>query len=350
MVRLRSGADCRQAAEAMPPPLTFRPRGVIPSVMELPLVSVVIPTHNRPSVIGRAISSALAQTCREIEVVAVIDGPDDATVTAIAAIADPRVRICVLPCSRGVASALNAGIQAARGRWIAILADDDEWMPAKLSLQLETATASRFKFPLVSCRMIARHDMGDLIWPRRAPDGSEPLSEYLFCQDGLRAGEKLLGPSTFLAPRGLFELVPFTDGLRRNEDADWLLRVSQTEGFGIEFVISAQPLVVYHFERDPGRSSHSGDWQSLFEWGKARRDLLTAHAYAAFVLRVVSDAASRRKDWRVFFKLTAEARRGGKPDRFDWLAHLAIWLVPFGLRRRLDRAADRVIGSTHPAE
>ena len=306
-----------------------------------PSVSVIIPTHNRPNLVSRAIKSALAQSLRDLEVIVVVDGPDDETVNTLATIADSRVVPYLMTANRGVASTLNAGVQAARGNWVAVLADDDEWMPSKLMTQLETALNSRFKLPLISCRLIARHEIGDLIWPRRVPSDEEPLAEYLFCQQGVRAGDKILAPSTFLAPRELFRRVPFTDGLRRNEDADWLLRANQVEGFGIEFVRTQEPLVIYHCEDSLKRNSHSQDWQSLLDWARARRELLTPHAYASFVLRAVSDTAARAGDWNVFFELMTEARRKGKPDRFDWLAHLAIWWVPFDLRRQLDRMTDR---------
>lgn len=54
-----------------------------------PLISVVVPTHARPGLVTRAVRSALAQGLREIEVVVVIDGPDDETPRALDVICDP---------------------------------------------------------------------------------------------------------------------------------------------------------------------------------------------------------------------------------------------------------------------
>lgn len=45
-----------------------------------PLVSVIIPTLNRPGLLVRSVRSALAQTLKPIEVIVVIDGPDEAVV------------------------------------------------------------------------------------------------------------------------------------------------------------------------------------------------------------------------------------------------------------------------------
>ena len=63
----------------------------------MPLVTVIIPTINRPQLVERAVRSALDQTLTDIEVMVVVDGPDDATTTVLGRIDDPRVRIVPLP-------------------------------------------------------------------------------------------------------------------------------------------------------------------------------------------------------------------------------------------------------------
>src|SRR6185436_11387163 len=102
-----------------------------------PLVSVVIPTRDRPHLVSAAIRSALAQSLREIEVIVVIDGPDARTEESIRLIEDDRLGTTTLPRPSGAPSARNAGVAAARGRWVAFLDDDDEWLPEKLARQLE---------------------------------------------------------------------------------------------------------------------------------------------------------------------------------------------------------------------
>jgi glycosyltransferase involved in cell wall biosynthesis len=58
-----------------------------------PDVTVVIPTLNRPVLVTRAVRSALDQTLRNLEVVVVIDGPDEATQAALAEGGDDRLRV-----------------------------------------------------------------------------------------------------------------------------------------------------------------------------------------------------------------------------------------------------------------
>jgi glycosyltransferase involved in cell wall biosynthesis len=108
----------------------------------MPDVSVVIPTHNRRHLLGQAVRSALGQTDVEIEVLVVDDGSTDGTADAVARFRDDRIQLIRHPRPRGVALARNAGAEAARAAWVALLDDDDLWAPDKLSRQLAAASAA----------------------------------------------------------------------------------------------------------------------------------------------------------------------------------------------------------------
>src|SRR5207244_1295291 len=125
--------------------------------------------------------------------------------------------------------------------------------------------------------------VGDLIWPRRAPRENEPLSEYLICQSDLRAGEGLILPTTIFTKTDLMRRIPFTNGLKRYDDMDWLLRACTSDGFGIEFAHWPQPLAVWHVESRRA-IYYSQNWDDSLDWAKTHRALLTRRAYASFVL------------------------------------------------------------------
>ena len=95
------------------------------------LVSVVIPTLRRPKLVLRAVASVLNQTYEQIEVIVVVDGPDQATIDVLRTVKDPRMQVVVNPRSLTAAGARNVGVDHARGEWIAFLDDDDEWLPAR---------------------------------------------------------------------------------------------------------------------------------------------------------------------------------------------------------------------------
>jgi len=121
---------------------TARHRGPLP-------VSVVIPAYNRADLIGRAISSALAQAPRPpAEVIVVDDASSDATADTAEAMG---VRVLRHDTNQGEAGARNTGIAAANQPWVALLDSDDEWLPH----HLDQLWALRGEHVLVADAMLA---------------------------------------------------------------------------------------------------------------------------------------------------------------------------------------------------
>ena len=106
-----------------------------------PLVSVVIPTYNRRAFLAEAVHTVLAQTCADLELIVVDDGSTDHTAPMVEGVADPRVNLISLRHSGSPARARNAGIERARGRYIAFLDSDNLWEPSKLEDQLAALAA-----------------------------------------------------------------------------------------------------------------------------------------------------------------------------------------------------------------
>jgi len=208
------------------------------------LISVVIPTRNRPDLLLRAVKSALAQTHRELEVLVVIDGPCAKSSAALAGIADARLRPIVLPASVGGSDARNAGVRHATGEWIAFLDDDDEWLPTKLEKQAAMAMEATEPYPIISTGMVGISPTGRFPWPRRYPGKDEPICEYLFNRRSLFRGEGQVQTSVLMTRKTLLELAPFTSGLRRHQDTEWYLRVDRIPGVAFHFV--REPLVLWY--------------------------------------------------------------------------------------------------------
>lgn len=102
--------------------------------MNQPLVSVYIPTKNRPQLLQRALMSCLSQDYATIEILLVDDGSDEAASAQIAAMAatDPRIRLFRLSPSAGAPQARNLAIAEARGEFITGLDDDDEFLAGRI--------------------------------------------------------------------------------------------------------------------------------------------------------------------------------------------------------------------------
>ncbi len=93
------------------------------------LFSIVIPTHNRCNMLRRAVDSVLAQTYTNFELIIINDGSQDATHELIGSYQDERIQAIHQPQAAGVSSARNAGINMAKGAFVAFLDDDDEYFP-----------------------------------------------------------------------------------------------------------------------------------------------------------------------------------------------------------------------------
>jgi len=99
-----------------------------------PDISVVIPYYNRELYIDQAVKSVLSQTLKPLEILIVNDASRESSRRFL----DQYASVCTiidLPVNVGLAGSRNAGIRAARGRFIALLDDDDIWLPRKLEVQ-----------------------------------------------------------------------------------------------------------------------------------------------------------------------------------------------------------------------
>jgi glycosyltransferase involved in cell wall biosynthesis len=310
-----------------------------------PLITVVIPTRNRPQLVKRAVASALAQTLNNIEVVVIIDGPDPLTAATLSTISDPRLRVLPQPESLGGGGARNAGVAAARSEWTAFLDDDDEWLPEKLAQQWEQAKASNHVWPVISCRLTAHTPKGQFVWPRRLLEANEPVGDYVLARNTPFHGEGMIQTSTLFFKTALFAQHPFTADLQRHQEWDWLIRVAAQPGVGFEFV--DHPLVIWYAEEQRQSVSNKSHWQYSLDWIQHQQHLVSRRAYAGFLMTVVGAAAAREGDYRAFWVLLQQAVTVGKPKAIDWLLYLSMWLVPQDQRRQLRAFLSRYSHTGH---
>ena len=75
----------------------------------------------------------------------------------------------------------------------------------KLSLQLSSALRSKYAYPVIASKVLAKDETGEYIWPRRYPAAGEHLSEYLFCRKTPFWGEGLILPSAMFVSTGTID-------------------------------------------------------------------------------------------------------------------------------------------------
>lgn len=262
-----------------------------------PAVSVVIPVYNRAGTLGRAIDSVRGQDWADWELLVVDDGSADGGVAVAEAYGDPRIRVLRHPVNRGASAARNTGVAAARGRYVAFLDSDDEWLPGKLAAQLAVLEGGP-EAPDVLCtafvlrnaasgRTVERH-------PRPAGSWFETMLDGCTVSPG----------STLVARRTCFDVVgPLDESLPRLEDWDWLLRCLETHRFGCLDT--------------PGALVHLGRHPPLAMVADAVRRLDAAQAER--IRRVAGAAGLRRFRASLGIELAVAALRGGR--RWPALRH-----------------------------
>jgi len=206
-----------------------------------PLVSVIIPTHNRAQLLPRAIRSVLGQTYENLELIIVDDGSTDNTPEIVKRFRAPRILYLCHKVSRGAPVARNTGIQRAKGEYIAFLDDDDEWLPHKLQTQLQVLWELH-QVGVVYCK-----------YKKLYPSGEARVVGEGFSQRHL-LHHNFIGTPTLLMHRECLEADLFDEDLPRGQDWELCLRLSQR----YKFIFVDEVLVLARSTQDSiGSNKHS---------------------------------------------------------------------------------------------
>jgi glycosyltransferase involved in cell wall biosynthesis len=183
-------------------------------------VSVVIPTHNRRRLLGQTLWSAMAQRGVDFEVLVVDDGSTDGTADGVAAVGDHRVRLLRHEHPRGVATARNTGVAAARGAWVAFLDDDDLWAPDKLARQLDAVRAAGRDWVYAGAVEV---DEWHRVLQAEPPIAPAEAMRQLPRRNVVPAGAS----NVMVHAAALSATGPFDPDLRNTEDWDLFIRLAQ---------------------------------------------------------------------------------------------------------------------------
>jgi hypothetical protein len=204
-----------------------------------PAVSVVVPTHNRPGMMASAVRAILEQQYPGFIECLVVFDREEPRPPPVEVPAGRELRLLRNVRTPGPAGGYNTGALAARGEFLAICDDDDEWLPGKLELQIEAirrhpdATVATCGFHLLIRRTTTRI----------------PPKELLTLDDLLLSGAASIHSSTILTRREDFlsriglidEDVPGSYA----EDLEWLVRAARLG----PFVAVRLPLVRVSFQQ-----------------------------------------------------------------------------------------------------
>jgi len=250
-----------------------------------PLVSVIIPHFSRPALLARALRSVDAQTYRPLEVIVVDDAsPLDPEPGIVALGLQLDIRVIRLEKNAGPSAARNAGLQAAAGDYVAFLDSDDEWLPAKLEIQVGAAEAAgqRDNVFCISQTFIQRSKGQEVrrLWK----PAEERLGEYFFLNRGI------MQTSSFLVSRALARSIGFDPLLRQFEDILFVIRAAEEGG---HFVFQTDCL--FHWYRDDREDqlSRSISLESGFRFLERAKGSLNSRERLAFTTRFLGPALAR---------------------------------------------------------
>jgi glycosyltransferase involved in cell wall biosynthesis len=267
-----------------------------------PLVSVIIPCYNRSAIVSRAISSVLDQTYSCLEIIIVDDGSEDVEelVRVIDEFDDERLRLVKHPENRYQPAASNTGIKAANGELIAFLDSDDEWLPQKLTRQVELWHSLSQERALIYTQSDVRTKpnqfSGEKIWPQRPIAEDESVGDYLFLNRGF------LQTSSILLPQLVALEVQFDETIQKHTDYNFLLRL---EAAGVSFAMVEEPLVIVHWENLHSTTRGQSTEKSI-AFLSIYKKYLTPKALTAFYLRQIIYRQLRSGKWRVAWRLFRE--------------------------------------------
>ncbi len=213
-----------------------------------PLVSVIVPAYNAAGTLARAVRSI--RTRLPAEVILVDDGSRDQTWPCIKALeaADPRVTAVRLNENAGPAAARNRALRIARGRWIAVLDADDEYLPWRLDDLVEAGERLQADFLFDNLRVREGGETGSerrWVFSRR-PRQITP--EWLFSRD-LAYQRQPIGYCKPVVRRSFLEVrwLSYREAFRTGEDFLLLSEMLLSGGRG--FVV---PSASYVYRKDLG--------------------------------------------------------------------------------------------------
>lgn len=268
-------------------------------------VTAIITTTGRPE-LSRALESACSQRVSEhlsleILIVADLSEKDESFARVNELATSWGVKLVVTGGKAGGAGARNRGVSAATGDWVAFLDDDDYWHPNKIALQYSSAIAT--SATVVATRVDQVDQAGNVLCemvPLRLAEPDQSPAAYLFRRRRIGAKRASLFTSTLFVRKELADRVPWDAGLKRHQDWDWVIRLSQDEQYRMCHLPESLATIVVG---SSGSISARSNWEDSLEWANrtfsdAQRQV-AVDFIAAQTLRYALQARSARGVQRV---------------------------------------------------
>jgi glycosyltransferase involved in cell wall biosynthesis len=201
---------------------------------ELPLISVILPTYNRPEYLKRAVRSVCRQTYTPIEVLVIDDHspePASETLNDVDCESVSNIRCIRHTKNRGANAARNTGIREAEGEFIAFLDDDDRWLPEKVSKQVERFRTGPDGLGVVTVGSRIVDENGTQIGVKRSSIEGSAISQLL-CGDMVGSFSRVMIRADTVSRAGLLD-----ESFPSWQDREWYFRLAKHYTFASEEAI-----------------------------------------------------------------------------------------------------------------
>ena len=214
----------------------------------LPLVSVIVPTMNRPKLLERALRSLVDQTYKNWQAIVVNDAGEDVQELVMSIDFSNRIQYVSHPENKGLPSARNTAIKASAGSIICYLDDDDVFLSEHLTTIVDTLNKKQAEFVYCEAVYVVEKDQNGIT---QEVSRSTPLSGIPYSKDHLDVSN-FIPVNTWGHRRELLDKSGFFDtDLTALEDWEMLLRFSRLTNF-----IHVPKLTVEVHQRDSSGDDH----------------------------------------------------------------------------------------------
>ena len=213
-----------------------------------PLVSIIMGVYNAADIVGNCIDSVIAQTYTNWELIIVDDcSTDDTDAIIEPLLADSRITYLKNETNSGAAVSRNRALKLAKGRWIAFLDSDDEWLPDKLYKQIRFMEDNGYAFTFTDYRTVRNGVSAPYI--NTGPDVVGRRKMYNYCY---------IFTGTVVYDRDVIGLIQIADLRKNNDYAMWLAAVEKSDAYRL-------PECLSHYNKHDSSIS-SGSKLKLIKW------------------------------------------------------------------------------------
>ncbi len=186
-----------------------------------PVVSVIIPTFNRPDKLKEAIASVRKQDYDAYEIIVVNDAGEDVS-GVINSFNDKRIKLINHSANKGLAAARNTGLKNAHGKYIAYLDDDDVYYPEHLRTLLSFLEQGNYKIAYTdSYRATQELQNGEYVTVKKDVPFSNDFSKEKLLRLNIAPVQCFMHEKACVKDTGFFD-----ESLKAHEDWDFWIRLS----------------------------------------------------------------------------------------------------------------------------